>query len=499
MRKEDIKLKPDFMEFKKLFAEYDMVPVYMEVLADIETPVSVLARFAEDAEVFLLESVEREERFGRYSFIGINPRGVFTIEDGKPYYKETGESKRELRFVGTPLNALREFTQCKKVYSKEGFPPLFGGAIGFMGYECINCFEELPSPKTYSGTPEAAFFLTDEVIGFDNVKYTIKIFICLHKKQFDTPEQAYEYARDRIKSIRERLKKQPQYSDEEQIAEKSELESHLSKDKFCKMVQKAKSYIQNGEVIQIVLSQKFSAPIHVSALDLYRALRFINPSPYTFFLKMGNLVLTGSSPETMVKLENGNSSLRPIAGTRRRGMNLEEDRQLSNELLSDEKERAEHLMLVDLGRNDLGRTALPGSVQVKSYMNVEKYSHVMHLVSDVNAILAPQYDCFDLIRTTFPAGTVSGAPKIRAMELINELEEESRGIYAGAIGYISYTGNMDLAIGIRTVEMRKGQIHIQAGAGIVYDSIPEKEYQETLNKAMALFNALNLAQKHFII
>ena len=267
----------------------------------------------------------------------------------------------------------------------------------------------------------------------------------------------------------------------------------MTRDEYCAMVEKAQKYIHDGEAIQIVLSQKFSAELSSSPLQLYRALRLINPSPYTFFLRVGGVTLVGSSPETMVKLENGRSSLRPIAGTRRRGKTPREDMALADELLSDEKEKAEHLMLVDLGRNDLGRTAEPGSVQVKSFMTVERYSHVMHLVSDVDAILAEKYDAFDLVRTAFPAGTLSGAPKIRAMELIRELEVEPRGVYGGAVGYFSYSGNLDLAITIRTLELRDGKLFIQAGAGIVFDSVPENEYEETLNKAGALFQAVRLA------
>ena len=259
------------------------------------------------------------------------------------------------------------------------------------------------------------------------------------------------------------------------------------------MVDRAREQIRAGEIIQVVLSQRFSAPLTSSPLQLYRALRLVNPSPYTFFLKRGNHILIGSSPETMVKLENGTSSLRPIAGTRRRGATPTQDRQLADELLNDDKERAEHLMLVDLGRNDLGRVAKPGSVQVKKFMNVERYSHVMHLVSDVEASLAPQYDAFDLVRATFPAGTLSGAPKIRAMELINELEPAPRGVYGGAVGYFSYTGNLDLAITIRTLEIHDGELSVQAGAGIVFDSVPEKEYEETMNKAAAIFKAVKLA------
>jgi len=496
MSEKKLTLKPSLEEFKKLCQEGDIIPVYVERLADIETPVSVLGRFAEEENLFLLESVEKGERFGRYSFLGIHPRGVFTIEDSRPFYSEKGE-RRELETAGAPLNALRQIIQNKKALTHGDLPPLLGGAIGFIGYECVNQFEELPEPKAKVETPDAAFLITDEMIIFDNQRHTVKSVVCVHHAEFESPQAAYEYARERIGQITARL--DTPFPPTPKKADKTvpQLKSNLSRQEFYSMVEKARQYIQDGEAIQLVLSQCFSAPMPFSALCAYRALRYINPSPYTFFLKIGGLTLAGSSPETMVKLENGHSSLRPIAGTRKRGNTPAEDMKLADELLRDEKERAEHLMLVDLGRNDLGRTALPGSVQVKSFMNIERYSHVMHIVSEIDAMLASEYDAFDLVRTTFPVGTLSGAPKVRAMELIHELEPAPRGVYGGAVGYFSYTGNMDLAITIRTVEIRDQKMYIQTGAGIVYDSIAENEYEETLNKARALFNAVNLAANDF--
>ena len=496
MSDKKIKLKPSLDEFKKLCQEGDIIPVYAERLADIETPVSVLGRFAEEENVFLLESVEKGERFGRYSFLGIHPRGVFTVEGSRAFYSENG-TRRELKAQGCPLNALREIIQNKRALTHGDLPPLPGGAIGFIGYECVNQFEELPEPKAKVETPEAAFLITDEMLIFDNQRHTVKTVVCVHPAEFEDPQAAYEYARERISQIAVKL--DTPFRPTEKNSDKAVplLVSNLSRQDFYTMVEKAKEYIQQGEVIQLVLSQCFSAPMPFSALCAYRALRYVNPSPYTFFLKIGDLTLAGSSPETMVKLENGHSSLRPIAGTRKRGSTPAEDMKLADELLRDEKERAEHLMLVDLGRNDLGRTAVPGSVQVKSFMNVERYSHVMHIVSEVDAMLAEEYDAFDLVRTTFPAGTLTGAPKIRAMELIHELEPTPRGVYGGAVGYFSYTGNMDLAITIRTVEIRDQKMHVQTGAGIVYDSVSENEYEETLNKAKALFNAVNLAANDF--
>ena len=485
--------KPDFRSFEKLCQEGNLIPVRAEVLADLETPVSVLARFVNDPEVFLLESVEGSERFGRYSFIGVNPRGVFSVENNRPYFTENGE-KRELPFDRSPFTALRSILGNIRPASVPGVPPLFGGAIGYIGYETVNEFEELPAPKKAPDTPTALFLVTDEMIVFDNVRHTIQFIVCAHTEQFPSPRAAYDDACAKIDALAARLRTPPVLPKEPANAgHPPRLRGNMTRDEYCAMVEKAQKYIHDGEAIQIVLSQKFSAEMSSSPLQLYRALRLINPSPYTFFLRVGGVTLVGSSPETMVKLENGRSSLRPIAGTRKRGKTPGEDMTLADELLSDEKEKAEHLMLVDLGRNDLGRTAEPGSVQVKSFMTLERYSHVMHLVSDVDAILAEKYDAFDLVRTAFPAGTLSGAPKIRAMELIRELEVEPRGVYGGAVGYFSYSGNLDLAITIRTLELRDGKLFIQAGAGIVFDSVPENEYEETLNKAGALFQAVRLA------
>lgn len=485
-------LKPEFREFERLCGEGNLIPICAELLADLETPVGVLKRFVDDENVFLLESVEGGERFGRYSFIGVNPYGSFSIEEGVPYYKPTGGEKVRLSYKTTPLDALRGLVAGAKAVQIPELPPLFGGAIGFIGYETVNCFEELPQPKSKPGTCESLFMLTDEMIIFDNMRHTLKVVVCARPDADTTPRQAYEKAVAKIQILSERLKR-PSTPVTAPTVPAPELESNMTRPEFCKMIERAREYISDGEVIQIVLSQKFSAKCEVDPLQIYRALRLVNPSPYTFFLKLGDLRLVGSSPETMVKLENGRASVRPIAGTRKRGKNPQEDAVLEDELLQDEKERAEHLMLVDLGRNDLGRVAVPGSVQVKSFMNVERYSHVMHIVSDVEAMLSPDRDAFDLVRATFPAGTLSGAPKIRAMELINELEPTPRGVYGGAVGYFSYTGNLDLAITIRTLEIRDGRLFIQAGAGIVFDSEPEKEFEETLNKAAALFKAARLA------
>jgi len=478
----------DFKEFESCAKRGNLIPVYREMLADMETPVSVLSRFADDDSVFLLESVEGGERFGRYSFIGVRPRQVFTVENGEAFLT-TGSEKRS---VGKGIMALREVMKDIRAVEVPNLPPLFGGAIGYLGYETVNEFEELPPPRFAPPGATDALLLVDDMVIFDNLRHTVKLVACAHTDDFPDLRSAYEDAERRI-GVLEQLLLTPAKLAIDPPVKFVRPESNMTKPEFCAMVEKARTAIRAGEAIQIVLSQRFSAPAVSSPLQLYRALRLVNPSPYTFFFKHGGVVLIGSSPETMVKLEGGHSSLRPIAGTRRRGGTPEEDARLEDELLHDPKECAEHLMLVDLGRNDLGRVAAPGSVEVRRFMNVERYSHVMHIVSDVEARLADGCDAFDLVKATFPAGTLSGAPKVRAMELIRELEIAPRGIYGGAIGYFSFTGNLDLAITIRTLEMRDGKVSVQAGAGIVFDSVPETEYEETLNKAAAIFKSVELA------
>ena len=478
----------EFKEFEKYAERGNLIPVYREMLADMETPVSVLSRFADDDNVFLLESVEGGERFGRYSFIGVRPRQFFTVENGEAFLTTGGDKQP----VGRGIMALREVLKGIRAVEVPGLPPLFGGAIGYLGYETVNEFEELPPPRSTPPGPTDALQIVDDMIVFDNLRHTVKFVACARTDDFSDLRAAYDDALARIEVL-ENVLKTPAKLAVEPPVEPPRPESNMTKDEFCAMVEKARTAIRAGEAIQIVLSQRFSCAAVSSPLQLYRALRLVNPSPYTFFFKHDGVVLIGSSPETMVKLENGISSVRPIAGTRRRGSTPEEDLRLEDELLHDPKECSEHLMLVDLGRNDLGRVAAPGSVEVRRFMNVERYSHVMHIVSDVEARLAEKCDAFDLVRATFPAGTLSGAPKVRAMELIREFEPSPRGIYGGAIGYFSYTGNLDLAITIRTLEMRDGRISVQAGAGIVFDSVPATEYEETLNKAAAIFKTVKLA------
>lgn len=487
--------KTDYQRFEKLAENGVIVPVFQELPADMETPVSVLERFVNDENVCLMESVENSEKFGRYSFLGVHPHGMFIVEGGEPYMLVAGQRLR-LKYDKFPLDALRALVSGKKVVRDPLLPPLPGGAIGYCCYEAVGMFEKLPEPKAGLDMPVCAFMLTDEIIAFDNMRHTMMVIVNVHLDNFANHRDAFAAAEKRLAALVERIQTPVSKHITLEKEEKVQLQPEMTREYFEQMVEKAKQYITEGEIIQVVPSQSFSAETSIPPFLMYRALRLVNPSPYMFYLKLGEETLVGSSPETLVKLENGRSTVRPIAGTRKRGAMPAEDRRLMDELLHDEKECAEHLMLVDLARNDIGRTASIGSVQVKSFMAVEKYSHVMHIVSDVEGMLDPKYDAFDLLATTFPAGTLSGAPKIRAMEIIHELEPKPRGAYGGSVGYISYDGNMDMAITIRTLEARNGKIRVQAGAGIVYDSIPANEYQETINKAAALFKSVEFAGRN---
>ena len=487
--------KTDYQRFEKLAENGVIVPVFQELPADMETPVSVLERFVNDENVCLMESVENSEKFGRYSFLGVHPHGMFIVEGGEPYMLVAGQRLR-LKYDKFPLDALRALVSGKKVVRDPLLPPLPGGAIGYCCYEAVGMFEKLPEPKAGLDMPVCAFMLTDEIIAFDNMRHTMMVIVNVHLDNFANHRDAFASAEKRLAALVERIQTPVSKHITLEKTETVQLQPEMTREYFEQMVEKAKQYITEGEIIQVVPSQSFSAETTIPPFLMYRALRLVNPSPYMFYLKLGEETLVGSSPETLVKLENGRSTVRPIAGTRKRGATPAEDRRLMDELLHDEKECAEHLMLVDLARNDIGRTASIGSVQVKSFMAVEKYSHVMHIVSDVEGMLDPKYDAFDLLATTFPAGTLSGAPKIRAMEIIHELEPKPRGAYGGSVGYISYDGNMDMAITIRTLEARNGKIRVQAGAGIVYDSIPANEYQETINKAAALFKSVEFAGRN---
>lgn len=489
------KMTPDKETFKTLARGANVVPVYAQVLADTETPVSVFAKFESRFEdCFLFESAENIDNWGRYSFIGCRPRAVFTLNDKKSVLKFA--DGREVVSTSTaglePLAPLRNYLASRRRVKTVGLPSFAGGAVGYFGYECVNMFERLPEPKGGRVWDDARFAVYDDIVIFDNLRHTAKIVSCAHIDDFATVDEAYAAAQKRIGELVEVFKS-------ERVAPKRcagevDLKSNMSREEFCEMVNRAKQYIREGEIIQVVPSRRFSTRAEVDPIAAYRALRLINPSPYMFFIKGAGRYLVGSSPETLIRFKDGTAHLRPIAGTTRRGRDCAEDMRLCDALLSNEKERAEHLMLVDLGRNDLSRFCKTSSVRVGEFMKVERYSHVMHLVSDVSGIAKDGVDAFDALKAVFPAGTLSGAPKIRAMEIINELEPQRRGPYGGAAGYIGYGGDMDLAITIRTLQMAGGETSVQAGAGIVYYSDPEAEFEETRIKSRAVAAAIEAAQ-----
>jgi len=470
---------PTLEEVKKHKKEGDLVPVYREIVADLETPVSAFLKINRSGNSFLLESIEGGQRLARYSFIGTDPYQILTTK---------GKDKRD------PLHLIAEELSKYKIVPISGLPRFCGGAVGYLGYEAVTRFEELPSPDRDSlGLPESLFMFVDTMLVFDHVTHKIKVLSYAHLD--GDIEEAYQKAVDRINSLVERLSQPLPHTKVATHHQNSyQLSSNFSKEQFKTSVVKIKQYITAGEAIQVVLSQRLAQPTNAAPFEVYRALRTINPSPYMFFLDLTDFCIIGASPEVLVRVEDGTVMTRPLAGTRPRGKNPTEDARLEQELRSDEKERAEHIMLVDLGRNDIGRVSEPGTVKVSDLMDVEHYSHVMHLVTNVQGKLRQDLSAFDALRACFPAGTVSGAPKIRAMEIIAELEPEKRGPYAGAAGYFSFSGNMDMAIAIRTMVMKNGIAYVQAGSGIVYDSIPEREYEESMNKARASLKAISQAE-----
>ena len=485
---------PDKKEFCALSEKSNVIPLCVEILADTETPVSLLHKFYDGkGPVFLLESVEGGERWGRYSFLGTSARTHILVFKNHVEVKENG-SVNNIPHNNKPLDVLRDLMKDYRPAVLPGLPRFWGGMVGYLSYEMVSFFEPVPCPIDEE-KPLSHFIIPDEVIIFDNIRNTLLgISICFMDDD-KNPEISYKKAKARIEVMTEKIKKQISFNDEDSVKGNFSLYPKQKPEIFLNHVKKTKEYIRAGDIIQAVISQPFICDDAPDFWTLYRVQRYINPSPYLFFMHFGDVALVGSSPETMVRLENRVATLRPIAGTRKRGNSEQEDRALADELLSDEKERAEHLMLVDLGRNDLGRVAETGTVQVTDLMVIERYSNVMHLVSSINCDLEKEYDAWDLLAATFPAGTLSGAPKVRAMEIISELEKEPRGPYGGAVGYISFNGNMDLAITIRTACVEKGKLVVRAGAGIVADSIPESELKETENKAMAIQNALQLIQK----
>jgi anthranilate synthase component 1 len=439
--------------------------------------------------------VEGGEKWGRYSFLGSGPSHLFRSQGDEFEILKNGEVVQK-GGNKDPLRALEGFLGGFRAAPHDSLPRFFGGAVGYASYDVVRSFEKIPDVLP----PDLAlydcyFMITDTLLIFDNVKQKIRVMANVILDGTQTPAEAYREAEDKIGRMVARLQTPAPYSPRKKSFSSSPLRSNLTREDFMKRVERAKEYIRAGDVIQVVLSQRFSTELHCAPFDIYRALRSINPSPYLFYLKIDDAVLLGASPEVMVRLEGNQVELRPLAGTRRRGKTPEEDKEMEKDLLGDEKERAEHIMLVDLGRNDVGRVAAIGSVEVTELMGVERYSHVMHIVSNIRGLLAPGKNSFDVFRAAFPAGTVSGSPKIRAMEIIEELEPVRRGPYAGAVGYFSFSGNMDTCITIRSIFIKDGKAYIQVGAGIVADSEAEKEYEETLNKAQAIFRAIEQAEE----
>ena len=486
---------PSLDLFREQCRQGNLIPIYREILADMETPVSAFLKIDDGRYSFLLESVEGGENWARYSFLGSGPTEIFRCK-GR-CVEIIGAGGVQTIETDDPLTPLRSMMKGYRPVVSEGLPRFFGGAVGYVGYDMVRFFERLPEKAAGDlDLYDAVLMFTDSLLVFDNVRKTIKVVVNVHLRDDGSPEAAYQDAVDKIEGIIARLRK-PLVRDDTASSplEIGPVHYDLKPDEYRGMVVRAKEYVIAGDIIQAVLSQRFRMESDVKPFDVYRALRVINPSPYMFFQRLGDCVLFGSSPEVLVRLEEGKLETRPIAGTRPRGDTEEEDRRLEQELLADPKERAEHIMLVDLGRNDLGRVSVTGSVGVSELMAIERYSHVMHIVSHVHSRLKPELDCFDALRAAFPAGTLSGAPKIRAMEIIDELEPMRRGPYGGSIGYVSYSGNMDMGITIRSMVVKDGTIYFQAGAGIVADSDPEKERQECLSKARALVRAIEMASR----
>jgi anthranilate synthase component 1 len=496
--------RPNLEEFTALAEQATTVPVYRQIFGDSLTPVSAFARVKETTEhAFLLESVVGGENIARYSFIAANPQTVFEARGDAIRIERGGQE--ETRQSNDPLQVLEELLASYRAVHLPELPPFVGGAVGYAAYDMVRYYEHLPdAPPDDRDLPDLLFGIYDSMVIFDNVRKTVKV-VCHGHVHAGDPEKAYKEACGRIDELIETLS-QPR------VAEVSDVDpdtmptiafsSNMERGEFESAVEACKEYIRAGDIFQVVLSQRLCVETEAHPFNIYRALRIVNPSPFMFYLKMPYGQLVGSSPEIMCRVQDGVVVNRPLAGTRRRGRNEQEDKELETEMLADPKERAEHIMLVDLGRNDVGRVAELGSVELTDVMTVERYSHVMHISSNVTGKLAAGKTAFDALRATLPVGTVSGAPKIRAMEIIDEFETTRRGPYAGAVGYIDFAGNMDTCIALRTLVVTPGpggcyRVYIQAGAGIVADSVPELEYQETINKAKGLLRAIEIAQSEF--
>lgn len=497
--------QPDFDSFARLAAEYDFVPVYRRMLSDTLTPVTAFAALDTGGPSCLFESVIGGEKVGRYSFLAADPiKRVYAV--GHDLTLIDGAKPPHVTRVDDPLVALRSL-MVGSVAPVDSLPPFIGGAIGYAGYDVVRYTESLPNaPADDRGLPDLDFAFYHSLCIFDHVSKTITVVTLADGKGAD-PKASYAAAIGRLDQITAKLSSPPRFTlaelpdasannaQADQAKRPLQITSNFTRQSFCDAVRKCVGYIHAGDIFQVVPSQRFSIRTDVDPLEIYRSLRVINPSPFMFFVRTGDAVLVGCSPEIMCRVENRVVTVRPLAGTRRRGKTDAEDRQLEQELLADPKERAEHVMLVDLGRNDVGRVAKFGSVQLTEVMVVERYSHVMHISSEVQGVLRDELDAFDAIKACLPAGTVSGAPKVRAMEVIDELEPHRRGPYGGAVGYFDYRGNMDTCIALRTMVIKDGIVHVQAGCGVVADSDPDSEYDETVNKARALIHAIEVTSE----
>jgi anthranilate synthase component 1 len=490
-------IRPDFETFCERARGGNLVPVWVEILADLETPVSVFRKLADSPYAFLLESVEGGEQVGRYSFIGVDPFLLFQARGREQTLDFLHGGRGEFEVADTPVETLRGILRHYRVAGDPGLPPLTGGAVGFMSYDTVRYFEDIPDTnRDELGLPDCVFLLADSIVAFDHVKHRMVLVVNARIAEGADLRAVYDAATTRLEALRRRVTAMPSAPAPRvgRPAVPLETTSNFTREEFEEAVRRCKEYITAGDIFQVVISQRLSTRFTCHPFDVYRALRAVNPSPYMFYLKCGDFILAGSSPEILVRCADEKVTVRPIAGTRPRGATPEEDKAYEQDLLADAKERAEHVMLVDLGRNDIGRVCRYGSVHVDEFMVIERYSHVMHIVSNVQGDLAPDKDALDVLGACFPAGTVSGAPKIRAMEIIDELENLRRGPYAGSVVYFNFDGDMDSCITIRTAVIVGDRVHVQAGAGIVADSVPANEYEETLNKARGLLRAIEWAE-----
>jgi anthranilate synthase component I len=490
---------PSVSDFAELAKSASMVPVYRQLTGDSLTPVMAFCKVQEGEWSFLFESVVGGERMGRYSFVGSGPFLKFEAFGSKIRVQEAGQREPTETQHADPLRVLEDLLTKYRCPNVPGLPRFCGGAVGYAGYDTIRYVESLPNaPADDRGLPDLGFAFYDRMVIFDHINKTIAVVAHAHVDPGDL-EGSYRKACERVDRLVEKLQQNPadlQLTDIESIGPEANItyRSNFSRRDFEAAVEKCREYVKAGDIFQVVLSQRLQTETRARPLDIYRALRVVNPSPFMFFLKMGTLNLIGSSPEIMVRVEGDLVTTRPLAGTRKRGATEEEDRKLAEELAADPKERAEHIMLVDLGRNDVGRVSRFGSVQYTDLLSIERYSHVMHLSSTVTGRLQPGKTAFDALRSCLPAGTLSGAPKIRAMQIIDELEPHRRGPYGGAVGYVDFSGNMDTCIALRTMVLKGQTAYVQAGAGIVMDSVPAEEWKETMNKAQALLRALEMAE-----